>query len=181
MVTDEDVKAALMAVVVRAVGEMTEERVRVELEGAGGLSVRVLKEERTADGGDWRLSAKRQGTGFSSTREGAWERLHLIVEDRHGERLAQVASEVKQPGEIAGAVRSGMLERLVADLVEGRGGNKMALGVLLVKRAADAQQRLRDLEVAVKAVPRALADKQDAMAAAVWAEGLARETEAPSA
>ena len=147
MAEDERLQEALMEVA----GRLSWEHTRVEIEGTGGLTLRMMVERGVVV---WR-----------EVGEKAPERLHLKVEDSQGEALAVVVSQAKQAGAFKDEeILREQLEWAVARLVSG-GGVRLPLSEIIEQRTGAAEKRLAgllDAAVRVQEAQGALGRAQEA-------------------
>jgi hypothetical protein len=149
---DTKLKAALKVVV----EGMVVDGKRVEIEGAGGLGLRLeMQVQKTGEA--WRGLARS---------EGDWKRARLSLEDRQGKVLASVASPVWPPDfKDAGET----MELAKMGLVEGS-QHWSALASLLAIKEAGMRGQVRQMEEAAVQLPRARAALADWEAAHSWVQ-----------
>ena len=162
---DAKLKAALHALV----DQMDSRHTRIEIEGTGGLALRVYTGAKMAGKGP-------DGKTLYSLNQ---RQMHLHLVDKQGERLSSAVSNFYPANMEEDPEQLAMLRRHVADaLVEG-GIDHQALDSLLDLRQVARRIRVRSAREAAARLPGLEQDLSDAKAAFDWAQAVMEE-EAPS-
>jgi hypothetical protein len=174
--------AKLKAVLYKATEAMTQLHAKVEIEGTGGLTLR-MSIEAVSPGWVYRplVAIKESGKpqeggekprGWMRGAEGQWARVHLRLEDKRGEQLVGVVSRDYPVAAIEDDnMVVGILERLVDKIVEG-GNNHRALDVILDMRQMATRIKVRNARDAAARLPEMEQDLIDAETDFGWVEAV---------